>query len=179
VAGIAVGAFFFGRFADNERILQIGIGTLSLLFVLFQAARAYMLGTLVRRHPHAAEGVGMGAVAGFTSTLAHAGGPPVAIYLLPQKLPRDLFVGTTVIFFAAANLIKLVPYYSLGLLRPGNLVTTLMLAPLSYVGVRLGIYMNRRFSEVWFARAVYAILFLTGVQLIAGRSLLDALLPAG
>lgn len=176
VAGIALGAFFFGRFSGNERVLQIGIGVLSVLFVVFQATRALIVGALTGRRPRSGEGLLMGALAGFTSTLAHAGGPPTAIYLLPQRLPRELFVGTTVIFFASINLIKLVPYYELGLLRSGNLATTLLLAPLSYVGVRLGILLSRRFEERWFSRVVYAILLLTGAQLIGGRSLVTSLL---
>lgn len=176
VLGIGTGAFFFGYFSDNERVLQVGLGVLSLLFVLFQATRALLMGVLVKRQPRAGEGVLMGTIAGFTSTLAHAGGPPVAIYLLPQRLPRELFVGTTVIFFASINLIKLIPYYSLGLLKTGNLMTTLLLAPLSYAGVKLGIYLNGHFPEVWFNRLVYTILFLTGTQLILGRSLLLSLL---
>jgi uncharacterized membrane protein YfcA len=93
------------------------------------------------------------------------------MYLLPQKLPRHLFVGTMVIFFAVVNLIKLIPYHSLGLLRVGNLMTVILLAPLTYVGVRLGIYLNRRFTDLWFNRVLYTILFLTGLQLVLGRNL--------
>jgi uncharacterized protein len=167
--GIAAGALFFGYFQGNQRILKIGIGVLALAFVLFQALRAVIEGAVRRREPKAPEGVLMGALSGFTSTLAHAGGPPVAIYLLPQKLPRDLFVGTTVIFFAVINLVKLLPYHYLGLLKTGNLLTILLLAPLTYLGVKLGIYFNRRFSDIWFSRVIYTILFLTGWQLILGR----------
>ena len=171
VVGIALGGLFFGYFSDNERVLQIGIGVLALVFVFFQLTRAIILGALEKRQPHPAAGVLLGSLAGFTSTLAHAGGPPAAIYLLPQKMPRDIFVGTTVIFFAAVNLIKLIPYGSLGLLRVGNLTTILLLSPLAYLGVKLGIYLNQHFSDVWFNRVVYSILFLTGLELILGRSL--------
>ncbi len=175
VFGVGMGAFFFAYFRDNHRVLQVGIGVLALGFVVFQALRALLLGFLQKRQPPAAEGVLMGAVSGFTSTLAHAGGPPVSIYLLPQKLPRDLFVGTTVIFYAVLNQIKLIPYYSLGLLKVGNLLTILILAPLSYVGVKLGIYLKERFTDVWFNRVVYAVLFFVGVKLVLGRNLLGAL----
>jgi len=172
VLGIAVGAFLFGYFSSNERVLQVGLGILAVVFVAFQAGRAAILGMLDRHRPHAVEGVALGAAAGFTSTLAHAGGPPVTIHLLPQKLPRDLFVGTTVIFFAAINQIKLIPYYALGILQVGHLMTIAVLAPLSYVGVKLGIYLNRRFTDAWFNRLVYTILLATGIQLILGKSLL-------
>jgi hypothetical protein len=54
----------------------------------------------------------------------------------------------------------------LGLLKVGNLVTIALLAPLCYVGVLLGVYLNRHFSEKWFNRLVYGILFLSGLQLV-------------
>lgn len=166
VLGVVGGTAFFGYFLQNQRTLQIGIGVIALFFVAFQGARTLVLGLLERRHPGAAEGVVMGGLAGFASTLAHAGGPPVAIYLLPQKLPRDLFVGTTVIFFAALNLMKLGPYAALGLIHVGNLTAIAVLAPLTYVGVRLGIWLNRRFTEVWFLRIVYTVLLATGLHLV-------------
>lgn len=172
VIGIAVGAFFFGYFEGNQRILKIGIGVLALAFVLFQALRRLIMeGAARAQHPSVFQGILMGAISGFSSTLAHAGGPPIAINLLPQRLPRDLFVGTTVIFFAAVNLIKLIPYYYLGLLRPGNLMTILILSPLTYLGVKLGIYFNKKFSDRWFIRVVYTVLFLTGLQLVTGKNI--------
>ena len=174
--GIGVGAFFFGYFASNERALQIGLGILSTLFVAYQILRGSLTDTIAKRHPHAAEGVVMGAVSGFTSTLAHAGGPPATIYLLPQKLPRDIFVGTTVIFFAAINQIKLIPYIGLDLLTVGHLGTIAILSPLSYVGVKLGIFLNGRFTDLWFNRIVYSVLLVTGIQLILGRSLIAIVL---
>lgn len=170
--GIVIGALFFSFFRGNERILRFAIGVLALWFVSFQVFRAMILGALEKRRPRAAEGILMGAISGFTSTLAHAGGPPVAMYLLPQRLPRDLFVGTTVIYFAVVNLVKLIPYHTLGLLRVENLVTIMILAPLTYVGVRMGIYLNRRFTDLWFNRVVYTILFLTGVQLVLGKNMI-------
>jgi hypothetical protein len=164
--GIAVGSLFFGFFIGMDHVMRVGIGVLAIIFVIFQATRAYILGALKERRPHAAEGVLMGAVAGFTSTLAHAGGPPIAIYLLPQKLSPSLYVGTAVIFFAIVNAVKLLPYWSLGMLKVGNIATIAMLAPLTYVGVKLGLYLNNRFSQKWFDRVVYGVLFLSGLQLL-------------
>lgn len=169
--GILLGGIFFGYFLGKEQVLKVGIGILSVAFVIFQLARSSIIGAIEKRRPHAAEGVIMGAIAGFTSTLAHAGEPPVVVYLLPQKLSPTLFVGTTIIFFAFTNALKLIPYVSLGLLRAGNFMTIAVLSPLCYIGIKLGAYLNRYFSETWFKRFVYGALLLTGVQLIAGKSL--------
>lgn len=173
MVGILVGAFAFRYFSDRERILQIGIGVLALVFVLFQAFRTLIFGAIGGRRPPAWLGMILGGIGGFTSTLAHASGPPVTIYLLPQRLPRNIFVGTTVIVFFVINLVKLIPYSILGLLRVGNLLTILILSPFALIGVSIGIYLNRRFRDDWFNRIIYVILFLTGLQLVIGRSLLS------
>ena len=119
------------------------------------------------------QGVLMGAASGFTSTIAHAGAPPVVIYLLPQQLPRRIFVGTMVIFFAALNLLKLPPYWGLGLFHVEILKVTLVLSPLAYIGVKLGVLLNERFTDIWFNRVAYGILAVTAAQLILGKNLLD------
>jgi uncharacterized protein len=136
------------------------------LFVLYQALRAVIFGALTKIKLPAAVGGLLGVCAGVSSTLVHAGGPFVVLYLLPQQLPREFFVGTTVVLFATMNVIKLVPYAYLGLIRVGNLTTVLLLAPLAIIGVWLGIWLNRRFDNTWFQRTVYVLLLLTGLQLI-------------
>jgi uncharacterized membrane protein YfcA len=168
LVGIAIGGFFFGYFADNEMILRQGVGVLALLFVAYQAGRFLILGALEETIMPPAIGVLVGGVSGFTSTIAHAGGPPASIYLLPQKLPQQIFVGTTVLFFTVVNATKLIPYGMLGLLKVGNVTTILLLAPFAYLGVRLGIFLNGRVSQTLFTRVVYTILFLTGIQLLTG-----------
>lgn len=175
LVGIVVGTLLFDTFSHNDRVLKIGIGVLSLLFLLFELLRKQIFARLAERQPSDGIGIFLSSIAGFTSTLAHAGGPPIAMFLLPQQLPRQVFVGTTVVFFTIVNLIKLIPYGYLGLLNIGNLTTILILSPLAYVGVRLGVYLNRQFTDQWFNRAIYVLLFFTGVQLIVGRSLLHSL----
>lgn len=166
--GIAAGTAFFGYFLGNQQILRLGVGVLALAFVAFQMVRRLAGGVPAGRRPPTAEGVALGIVAGFTSTLAHVGGPPVSVYLLPQRLPRQLFVGTTVIVFTAINWMKVPSYLWLDLYHVGNLATVAVLAPLTYVGVRLGIWLNRHVEEEWFNRVVYGILFVTGAKLVAG-----------
>lgn len=175
IVGIMLGAVFFGYFSDNERTLKMILGVVSLLFVAYQVARTLILGVLLKSKPPAWAGVLLGGVAGFTSTLAHAGGPPATIYLLPQQLPRNIFVGTSVIFFFSLNLVKLIPYSMLGLLRVGNISTVLVLAPLTFIGVQLGVWLNRRFNDRYFTYVIYAMLLLTGFELVSGISVIHLL----
>jgi uncharacterized membrane protein YfcA len=164
--GIVAGYLFFGYFQHDQHVLRVGIGLLALSFVGFQVIRTIVMGIAIKSEPTVWRGVMLGALSGFSSTLAHAGGPPVAVYLIPQKLPRDLFVGTSVVFFAVVNVVKLIPYQHLGLIRTSNLTTIALLSPLTFIGVRLGIYLNQSFSDVWFNRVIYTILFFTGLDLI-------------
>jgi uncharacterized membrane protein YfcA len=175
LVGILLGAIFFGYFSDNERTLKLILGVVSLLFLAFQLARSLIFGALLKIKPPAWAGVLLGGAAGFTSTLAHAGGPPATIYLLPQQLPRNIFVGTSVIFFFSLNIVKLIPYAMLGLLRVGNLSTILLLAPLTFVGVQLGVWLNRRFNDRYFTYLIYALLLLTGIELVSGVSVVQLL----
>ena len=170
--GITAGALLFGYFSGSMKALKMTIGFVSLLFVLFQVLRTSILGIMTRHRPSALEGILMGATAGFTSTMAHAGGPPALMYLLPQKLEKTVFVGSMVVFFAFVNLAKLIPYHFLGLLYVGDTKTIIALAPVTFLGVRLGVYLNRRFSDIWFNRILYSVLFITGMQLILGENLL-------
>jgi uncharacterized membrane protein YfcA len=157
LVGILLGAIFFGYFSDNERTLKFILGVVSLIFVAYQLARSLIMGALLK------------------STLAHAGGPPATIYLLPQQLPRNIFVGTSVIFFFTLNIVKLIPYSMLGLLRVGNITTILILAPITFLGVQLGVWLNRRFNDRYFTIVIYALLLLTGFELVSGVSVIQLL----
>jgi uncharacterized membrane protein YfcA len=168
IIGIGLGGLVLTYLSEHDRILRVGVGLMALFFVLFQVGRALIFGVLAKRRLPAAVGVVLGALAGFGSTVIHAGGPFAVIYLLPQQMPRERFVGSMVIFFAALNLLKLIPYAYLGLVRTGDLLTVLLFLPLTFLSVRLGIYLNQRFDNTWFIRTVYLLLALTGLELIFG-----------
>ncbi len=160
--GILLGTFTFGYLSDaNVRIL---IGVISVLFVgnFFLGKRNGDRQT----GPSRAKGSIWGTIAGFVSYGVHAGGPPVNIYLLPQKLNKTIFVGTTVIFFTIVNYVKLIPYALLGQLSGDNLLTSLILAPLVPLGVWLGIKLHDRVNEKLFYNLAYFFLLVTGAKLL-------------
>ena len=103
---------------------------------------------------------------GFTSFVAHAGGPPITAYVLPLKLRPVVFAATLSWFFFFINLSKWLPYAWLGLLDWRNLATSLVLLPLAPVGVWLGIRMARRIDPKLFYQLIYLGLFLTGAKLV-------------
>ncbi|KRH99119.1 sulfite exporter TauE/SafE family protein [Curvibacter sp. PAE-UM] len=103
---------------------------------------------------------------GFTSFVAHAGGPPITAYVLPLKLSPLVFAATLSWFFFFINLAKWAPYAWLGLLDWRNLATSIMLLPLAPVGVWIGVRMARRIDPKLFYRLIYLGLLLTGTKLV-------------
>jgi hypothetical protein len=103
---------------------------------------------------------------GFTSFVAHAGGPPINAYVIPLRLSPVKFTATMAFFFFVVNLCKWIPYAWLGLLDTRNMATSVVLLPLALVGVWIGVYMARRISQLLFYRFLYAGMLLTGLKLV-------------
>lgn len=104
--------------------------------------------------------------AGFTSFVAHAGGPPVNAYVIPMRLSPPVFAATMAVFFFAVNLSKWLPYAWLGLLDLRNMATSMVLMPLVPIGVLVGVRMANRISRVLFYRLIYGGMLLTGLKLV-------------
>ena len=164
LVGIGAGALAFGALSVDVIRLLIG-----LIAVTFALNRWFALTARVATRittPGRLAGAFWGAASGFTSTLAHAGGPPFAVYMLPQRIDKTLLVGTSAVFFLAVNYVKLVPYAFLGQLNAANLTTALIFAPLAPLGIWLGVWLHRRVPEAPFYNISYALLLLTGLKLI-------------
>jgi len=107
----------------------------------------------------------LGTIGGFTSFVIHAGLPPIAMYLLPQRLDKRIHVGTIVILFCIVNYAKILPYWWLGLFTMPNLSISLILMPLAPIGMWLGIKFNHLIPQKVFLRISYTILFVLGARL--------------
>ena len=103
---------------------------------------------------------------GFTSFIAHAGGPPISAYVIPLRLSPIKFTATMAFLFFVINLSKWIPYAWLGLLDMRNMSTSLVLLPLAPIGVWIGVRIARRVSQVLFYRLLYGGMFLTGCKLL-------------
>lgn len=111
-------------------------------------------------------GLFWGTIAGFTSFVSHTGGPPYQTYVLPQKLPKMMFAGTSTIVFAVINLVKLIPYWALGQFNPGNLQVAALLSPVAIAGALIGYKVTSILPERLFYRLVEVALFVISLKLI-------------
>jgi uncharacterized membrane protein YfcA len=158
--GCLVGTFTFRELNDNW--IRILLGGIALGFFAYNLAQR--VGP--QRKPSDAEGWFWATLAGFTSFVSHSGSPPLLVYMLPQKLDKTVFASTLLVFFAAMNYAKIVPYWWLGLLDFRNLATSLLLIPVGIAGTYLGVWLQTRINALWFYRIVHALLFFTGAKLL-------------
>lgn len=161
LVGIVIGALLFKVLPANIVAGIVGVFTL-----LFLAQRLLFPPHADSAPPPRWVGAVLTAASGFTSFVAHAGGPPITAYVLPLKLRPVVFAATMSWFFFFINLAKWLPYAWLGLLDWRNLATSLVLLPLAPVGVWVGIRMARRINPRLFYQLIYLGLFLTGVKLV-------------
>ena len=148
-----------------DNVVRLLIGVIGVVFIL-----NVWFGKLPPpRRPSALSGVFWGAGAGFTSAIASAGMPPFSVHVLPQRMDKMRLVGTVTIFFAAVNLLRVVPYFALGELNRNSLMISLALMPLAIASNFLGIWLVQRIPTGPFYRITYALMFtISAVLLVQG-----------
>lgn len=148
--------------------VELVLGLISVVFSLHQGILQLRSRSARQQAPEEARWLGVlsGIGSGFTSMIAHAGSPPFQFYVMPKGLDRDLYVGTSVLFFAATNAMKVPAYYALGQLSPANLKTALVFIPLAIVSTWLGVRLVRTVDVRKFNVAINVILLGVGVILI-------------
>ena len=159
--GTVIGALLF-RSLDARAVAGI-VGALTLLFL---AQRLLFPPRPDSTPPPRWLGAILTITSGFTSFVAHAGGPPVSAYVIPLRLAPVTFTATMAFLFFYINLSKWIPYAWLGLLDTRNMATSLALLPLAPVGVFIGVRLARRIDATLFYRVVYLGMFLTGAKLL-------------
>ena len=161
VAGMTLAWLLASYISDNA--VRITVGLIGLIFVIdVWRKRARIEPT--RMGP--AGGVFWGAVSGFTSFMTQAGGPPFQVYVLPQRLPKLVLVGTTTIFFAVVNALKIVPYFALGQFHAGNFATSLALLPMAIIANFMGIWLVKHTPTNLFYNIAYALLLVISLVLL-------------
>lgn len=164
VPGVLAGVLLW-QFVDAD-LLRLLIGAMALVFVAFQVAVGWRLFSPRSKPWPAGAGYLFGALSGFGSFIAHAGGPAAVIYLLAQRLEKTAYQATIIAVFTAVNFLKLPAYFGLGLINSETIVRVLPLAPVALAGVWLGVRAHRIVSERVFFAVAYTLLAVVGVKLI-------------
>ena len=159
--GTVVGTLLF-KVLDSHVVAGI-VGVFTLLFL---AQRLLFPPKPGSAPPPRWVGALLTTTSGFTSFIAHAGGPPINAYVIPLNLRPLVFSATMSFFFFFINLSKWVPYAWLGLLDMRNFATSVALLPLAPIGVFVGVRIARRINQVLFYRFLYTGMFLTGCKLV-------------
>jgi hypothetical protein len=160
--GTLIGTALFRTLSADA--LRLFLGALAIGFVFWRLSRRQSSATPAQ--PSVAKGAFWATLSGLTSFIAHAGGPPISVYLLPLRLAPSVLVGTVAVTFAALNWSKVLPYWWLGLFSEQNLLTSAALAPVGLAGVALGVWLHRRIRESVFYGLVNAFLLATGAKLL-------------
>jgi uncharacterized protein len=163
LVGLALGFAFFTRV--DKRIVVLVIALVTLAFTL----RWFLKDRLAPPPPHGvqpARAFWLSTISGFTTFIAHAGGPPIAMYLLGRRLEKAVYAGTTVAVFMLGNIVKVVPFILLGLDRPATLAGALALSPVVPFGVWTGKLMHDRMDQEKLYFWCYVLLLLTGLKLL-------------
>ena len=168
IAGIGLG-YLLAAEISTEAVMAVLGG----ITILFGAYRLWVeRGGRIAAASDSPAWVGslFGVAAGFTSQIAHAGGPPFQMWVMPKRLARDVFVGTSALFFALINWIKVPAYVALGQFTAANAVASAVLLPAAVLASLAGVKLVRRIDAAPFYTIVYWLMIIAG-----GKLLLDGL----
>jgi uncharacterized protein len=164
VAGVGLGWLLAARISGEAVMAAMGA-----ISILFGGYRLWIErgGRLVASSTSPAWiGSLFGVATGFTSQIAHAGGPPFQMWVMPRNLPRDVLIGTTAIFFATVNWIKVPAYVALGQFTASNAMTALVLLPFAVGASFAGVKLVRLVPGERFYRIVYWLMIVAGLKLL-------------
>ena len=167
VIGIALGYLLAARVSED--VVLAVLGAISIVFALYRlwlhSKGSQAIAETAKGAP-AIVGVLLGVGSGFTSQIAHAGQPPFQIWVMPKRLPRDVLVGTTAIYFAVVNWVKVPAYLALGQFTHENLMISAILAPVAIASTMAGVRLVRKVSSERYEVIIYWLMIIVGAKLI-------------
>ena len=163
ILGMLLGTLFIATISPVT--LKRGIGVIVLLFVVYKLLESRLV-NISQYQPHNWHGWLAGGAGGFSSTLAHTGGPPITIYLLMQNIAPRTFVATSALFFMVVNWIKVPSYLYIGLFDFPLLWRTAWLFPLLPISVWVWKRMADKINKALFDRIIIILLFVSGLLLL-------------
>mgnify|MGYP005847467129 CR=1 FL=1 len=162
ILGIVVGTALLVSLPDD--VMRRVLGIFTLIFVVYKLVGNNYLAT--HYHPRPWHGVLAGGISGLGSALANSGGPPYTAYMLLQNLQPTVFVGTTTMFFALVNALKVPGLIAADRFHLDQLLSVAWVLPVLPFGVWLGRWLVKRVNALAFERIMLATLFITSMALL-------------
>jgi uncharacterized protein len=107
-----------------------------------------------------------GVVAGFTSQVAHSGGPPFQVWALTRDFPHKIFIGTSALFFAIINWLKVPAYLALGQFTAENMRLTALFTPVALLSTVAGVWLVKRLDPERFYTIINVLMIAVGCALL-------------
>ncbi len=164
LTAIGIGIGWATAHFNSDELVKLMVGLIGIWYTLDLVFKRKASG-----EPKTADvprGLFWGTIAGFTSFVAHAGGTPFQMYVLPQRMEKMVYAGTATITFTIINALKLPPYFMLGQINLSSLEKCVYLTPVALFGAWAGFRLTRILPEKAFFRAVEVALFLVSLKLI-------------
>jgi uncharacterized membrane protein YfcA len=162
--GVVCGYMLAAKISDAA--IMVIVGSISLVFASRRLVLLRREAASTTSVPGAVHGVLCGAASGFTSMIANAGTPPFQMYVLPQRLRPEVLVGTSAIFFATTNWMKVLPFVLLGQFSADTLLLSASLLPVAIASTWAGVLLVRRLPAARFYPLIYTLLFCVGAKLL-------------
>ncbi|SMY08203.1 sulfite exporter TauE/SafE family protein [Flavimaricola marinus] len=163
LVGVAIGWATAAYVTDG--VIRLIVGLIALLFIIRWVTAGKAARATAQPHNPVAAAI-WSTISGYTSFVAHAGGPPYQIYTVPLRLPPKIFTGTSVAVFSIINFVKVIPYFALGQFDTQNLATSAALLPVALLATLAGVAIVKRLRAEVFYPIMYTMLFLLSVKLI-------------
>ncbi len=163
VLGLAIGMLTFQYLSTN--IIRVIVGVVSIVFA-FNFYIKKLRNTQYFKTPGKVLGVICSISAGFTTFVAHAGGPPLSLYLLPMRLEPKAYIATFGGFVAISNILKILPYSYLAFFSAESLKLSAVMLPAALLGVLSGFVLVRYVKTDTFYNICYCCMLVMGIKLM-------------
>jgi uncharacterized membrane protein YfcA len=162
--GIAI-ATVLAAAVPEERLLFV-LGLITLIFGLYRLWIERGGRIVAASNSPGWVGTLFGAAVGFTSQIAHAGGPPFQMWVTPRRLPHQVYAGTGAVTFAAVNWMKVPSYLALGSFNPDLLQAAALLMPPAIIATLAGVWLVRRLDAARYYAIIYLLMIALGLRLV-------------
>ena len=161
--GISLGYLLAAQVSTTA--VLAALGAISVVFAIYRLWASRGGRVQVSRDASMLLGATLGIASGFTSQIAHAGQPPLQMWVMPKNLPPVTLAGTSAIYFAIVNWLKVPAYLALGQFTRTNLLAAALLMPVAIAATFAGVWLVRRVKAERFYTIMYLLMIAVGAQL--------------